>query len=120
MLFGGYEDGSIIQYDIRSSKLVREYKVGLEPILAMDVRPNFDAVVCGGGDENVYKVVSADGLALYQSCDALQESIKVPIGSPGTSAIKYRADGKLLITGHWDNTVRAFDQKRLKPLGIFG
>lgn len=36
----------------------------------------------------------------------------------GTSCVRYRSDGRLLVSTHWDYTVRIFDQKRLKPLAI--
>lgn len=36
----------------------------------------------------------------------------------GTSCVRYRPDGRLLVSTHWDYTVRIYDQKRLKPLAI--
>ena len=36
----------------------------------------------------------------------------------GTSCIRHRSDGRLVVSTHWDYTVRIFDQKRLKPLAI--
>jgi WD40 repeat protein len=38
----------------------------------------------------------------------------------GTSSIKYRCDGRLLVSGHWDNSVRVWEAKtsRLKPLAV--
>ena len=43
---------------------------------------------------------------------------KSTIATEGSSSTSYRSDGKLLVTGHWDNTVRLFDAKKLKPLAL--
>jgi WD40 repeat protein len=32
--------------------------------------------------------------------------------------MRFRPDGRVLVSAHWDHTVRVFDQKRLKPLAI--
>lgn len=37
---------------------------------------------------------------------------------PGTSCIRYRTDGRIMASGHWDNSIRIFDAKRLKPLAV--
>eukprot|EP01038_Epipyxis_sp_PR26KG_P007733 gene7733-10508_t len=36
----------------------------------------------------------------------------------GTSSIKYRNDGRIIVSGHWDATIRIYDQKKLKPLAV--
>lgn len=36
----------------------------------------------------------------------------------GTGCVKYRSDGRIIVSAHWDGTVRVFDQKRLKPLAV--
>jgi hypothetical protein len=40
------------------------------------------------------------------------------VGAAGTSTARYRQDGRLLATAHWDYTVRLFDRKHLKPLAV--
>ncbi len=32
--------------------------------------------------------------------------------------MKFRCDGKLFVSGHWDGTVRLYDSKKFKPLAI--
>ena len=36
----------------------------------------------------------------------------------GTGCVRYRSDGRIIVSTHWDGSVRVFDQKRLKPLAI--
>lgn len=36
----------------------------------------------------------------------------------GCSSCRYRGDARILVSGHWDHTVRIFDTKRLKPLAV--
>lgn len=46
------------------------------------------------------------------------KSMQVQHPSAGTSSVALRGDGKLLASGHWDNTVRVFDTKALRPLAV--
>lgn len=36
----------------------------------------------------------------------------------GTGAIKYRDDGRIVVSTHWDNSVRIFKSKKMKPLAV--
>lgn len=36
----------------------------------------------------------------------------------GTSCARYRSDGRILVTAHWDHAVRVYDRKHLKPLAV--
>jgi WD40 repeat protein len=36
----------------------------------------------------------------------------------GVSSISLRSDEKVVVSGHWDNTVRLYDRKKLKCLAI--
>ena len=36
----------------------------------------------------------------------------------GTSSIRHRSDGRIVVTGHWDNSFRIYDTKRMKPLAV--
>lgn len=120
-VFGGYEDGSIAQYDLRTGNVVRDYKKGLEPVLAMDLKPSMDTLMFGGGDEHMTKLMIEDSKSVYEDSSlAFAETQTVTLAAPGTSSIKYRCDGRIIVSGHWDNTMRIFDQKKLKPLAVIG
>jgi len=81
-------------------------------------------VTTGGGDASLQRTVLSNsiqhepdpkGMVGNMVLDSM-DSVNLP--HPGTSCVRYRSDGRLLVSTHWDYTVRIFDQKRLKPLAI--
>ena len=40
------------------------------------------------------------------------------ISNPGVGCVRFRPDGKLLVTGGWDGRVRAFGGKKQSPLVV--
>jgi WD40 repeat protein len=54
----------------------------------------------------------AKSVQLYSSQSALVTKTK------GCNSCRYRGDGRILVSAHWDNTVRIFDTKHLKPLAV--
>lgn len=54
----------------------------------------------------------------HHSITASTNLIRVPTLFAGTASVAVRADARVLLSGHWDGTVRLFDTKRLKPLAI--
>uniref|UniRef100_A0A8C2KIW8 Guanine nucleotide binding protein (G protein), beta polypeptide 1-like n=1 Tax=Cyprinus carpio TaxID=7962 RepID=A0A8C2KIW8_CYPCA len=42
----------------------------------------------------------------------------VQMTNPGVSQLRIRADGKILATAGWDNNIRVFGLKKLKPLAV--
>ncbi|XP_059404674.1 guanine nucleotide-binding protein subunit beta-like protein 1 [Carassius carassius] len=49
---------------------------------------------------------------MWQMHDSIQMT------NPGVSQLRIRADGKILATAGWDNNIRVFGWKKLKPLAV--
>lgn len=63
----------------------------------------------------------SDNNVLIQDTKLRKEDLnfcKHILPTEGTSSSRYRPDGRILLTGHWDNTVRLYDAVKLKPLAI--
>ncbi|RXN30804.1 guanine nucleotide-binding subunit beta 1 isoform X3 [Labeo rohita] len=51
-------------------------------------------------------------MKIWQMHDSVQMT------NPGVSQLRVRADGKILATAGWDNNIRVFGWKKLKPLAV--
>ncbi len=52
------------------------------------------------------------------TCVSLQMHDSVQMTNPGVSQLCIRADGKILATAGWDDNIRVFGGKKLKPLAV--
>eukprot|EP00607_Mallomonas_marina_P005996 CAMPEP_0182426864 /NCGR_PEP_ID=MMETSP1167-20130531/13382_1 /TAXON_ID=2988 /ORGANISM="Mallomonas Sp, Strain CCMP3275" /LENGTH=412 /DNA_ID=CAMNT_0024608593 /DNA_START=14 /DNA_END=1249 /DNA_ORIENTATION=- len=102
-----------------------------------------DRVVSGGADDTVNQLLmttreshcsssSGDaGTGVSDADEAGGESVSqetsphrldvthtISVPTPGVGAVRYRCDGKLIVTANWDSTVRIYSSKRMKPLAI--
>mmetsp|Transcript_28162 Transcript_28162/g.27010 ORF Transcript_28162/g.27010 Transcript_28162/m.27010 type:complete len:410 (+) Transcript_28162:142-1371(+) len=131
-LLAGYEDGSISCFDIRTLRSVHNIRPHQEPTMTMDLSPNGQYLASGGGDENLsivhFNSIVLDPLKenltegvnqsniMHNSTMEIKDCKKLP--TKGVSSVKYRSDGRILVSGHWDNSVRIFDTKRMKPIAV--
>jgi len=133
----GLEDGSLAAVDLRAARQVGAVATSAEqqveyvplhdkqPIMAMDVSPDGKTLLTAGADARIV-FTAADSSAAAGVFDAAptpclvhipEKTITLP--SSGTSSVKYRTDGRIVVSAHWDNTVRIFDAKKaMRPLAV--
>lgn len=131
-LLAGYEDGSISCFDIRTLRSVHNIRPHQEPTMTMDLSPDGQCLSSGGGDDKLsivqFKSIDTEKNNLSEDIQQsdmknssmtimeTRDSKKLPV--KGVSSVKYRNDGRILISGHWDNSVRIFDTKRMKSIAV--
>lgn len=113
-LFAGFESGNITSYDLRTRRPVGQFCDHTEPVMALDTHvPSHGKfpinIVSGGAGKNLY---------LHQQSDSKTKTRSALMRKPGVGCTKIRNDGRILVSGHWDNSVRIFSTKKLKPLAI--
>lgn len=136
----GLEDGSLTAIDLRMNRKadadsgriddpVTSQNVALhdkQPLMCIDASPDGTSVLTGGADQSIHYTskLSQEQCEKYQNT-VYPSIIPVPekratLNRPGTSSIKYRPDGRIVVSAHWDHTVRIFDPKKspLRPLAV--
>ena len=134
----GLEDGTLAAVDLRAARQVGANATSAEqrleqvplhdkqPIMAMDVSPDGKTLLTAGADACIHYTTAATAPAVsaFNSSPPAPSLIQVPDKSTnlpnlGTSSVKYRADGRIAVSGHWDSTVRIFDAKKaMRPLAV--
>ncbi|KYR00102.1 guanine nucleotide-binding protein subunit beta-like protein 1 [Tieghemostelium lacteum] len=116
-LLSGYENGSIVLWDIRQpDKLLYTNKIHEEPVLAMDISGN--KVVSGGGDTLLCQFSITKSEDQTSNDDSFEILNKYQLPNQGISEIKIRPDKKIIATAGWDHRVRIFNFKKHTPLAI--
>jgi len=106
-----------------------------EPLMAMDMHPSNHSLVTGSADSNLGRLhfsgtggnegsedtpgITAEGSSNKAGKEVKKDFTGIP--TPGTSSVKFRADGRILLSGHWDGTVRLWEVKKklnLKPVAV--
>ncbi|KAJ1421128.1 WD40-repeat-containing domain protein [Ochromonadaceae sp. CCMP2298] len=119
VLLAGYEDGCLYAFDARRPDCaVCVLKLHSEPVFALAVSscPEYESKGAGAGTGTAGADTAGAGTGAWSM--VLQAAGSVSLKQPGTSCARYRSDGRLLASAHWDCSVRIFDRKRLKPLAI--
>ena len=121
-------------------------KLHSEPIFALNISPDGTNIVTGGGDSsifrtrihtksyhNVYNIHNKNNhnnmynidkkedvfeITNNNQDDILDVINEIPLKHSGTSCIRHRSDGRMIVSGHWDSSIRIFDQKLMKPIAI--
>lgn len=111
LLLAGYEDGSILLWDVTQRLLLSQTKVHPEPIMCLTFDPTRLKGVSGSSNSELscWRVEGQNNLQLQDS---------VTLVNPGVSQMCLRDDGKLLASAGWDHRVRLFGWKRLRPLAV--
>ncbi|XP_062874354.1 guanine nucleotide-binding protein subunit beta-like protein 1 [Trichomycterus rosablanca] len=111
LLCAGYEDGSLVIWDVSQRRPLSSLKVHPEPVMCLDFDVGRQKGV-SGSSENILSAWTLDGQ------QNLQMQASVTLTNPGLSHLCIRDDGKILATAGWDGNVRVFAWKKLKPLAV--
>uniref|UniRef100_A0A3B4AIP7 Uncharacterized protein n=1 Tax=Periophthalmus magnuspinnatus TaxID=409849 RepID=A0A3B4AIP7_9GOBI len=113
LLLAGYEDGSVLLWDVTQRSKLSQAKAHPEPVMCLTFDPTHLKGISGSSDSKLSSwIVDNSSLVVSQ----LQDS--VTLVNPGVSQMCLRDDGKLLASAGWDHRVRLFGWKRLKPLAV--
>lgn len=108
----GYENGSILLWDCVNCSTVSKLSCHNEPVMCLDFDENHKQSGVSGSAE--------DHLLVWKLDDKLNLLVKekIKLTNPGVSSIRIRPDGKIVIVGCWDSSVRLFSWRTLKPLAV--
>nr|XP_042697480.1 guanine nucleotide-binding protein subunit beta-like protein 1 isoform X3 [Chrysemys picta bellii] len=110
-LLAGYEDGSVILWNLSGGKILSRLACHQEPVMSLDFDSEKTKGVSGSSEE-VLTVWSLDE----------QQNLKVQkthkLVNAGIADVAIRQDKKILATAGWDHRIRIFGWKKLKPLAI--
>ncbi|POI32887.1 hypothetical protein CIB84_003361 [Bambusicola thoracicus] len=110
-LLAGYEDGSVLLWNLSMGKVLSQLICHQEPVMSLD----FDSEKAKGISGSSEKVLSIWSLNEQQN---LQVQKTHRLVNAGISDITIRPDKKILATAGWDHRIRIFGWKKLKPLAV--
>ncbi|KAL6114667.1 gnb1l [Pungitius sinensis] len=111
LLVAGYEDGSLLLWDVTQRSALSRVKAHPEPVMCL----TFDLQGLRGVSGSSEKRLSAWMLDRQNN---LQLQDYVALVNPGVSQLCVRGDGRLLASAGWDHRVRVFGWKKLRPLAV--
>ena len=109
-LLTGYEDGSIVLWDLRQNKMMDKLKVHQDAVMCMDFSGTLNKGYSGSVNEDIYSWTVSD--------NKLATSISVKTTNAGFNDTLVRKDGKIVVLTGWDGNIRIFGAKKLKPLAV--
>ncbi|KAG7222080.1 hypothetical protein INR49_016650 [Caranx melampygus] len=111
LLLAGYEDGSLLLWDVTQRSMLSQTKAHPEPVMCLAFDPHRLRGISGSSEKNL-----SSWMLDRQNNLQLQEC--VTLVNPGVSQLSLREDGKLLASAGWDHRVRVFGWKKLRPLAV--
>ncbi|KFQ91890.1 Guanine nucleotide-binding protein subunit beta-like 1 [Nipponia nippon] len=111
LLLAGYEDGSVVLWNLSMGKALSQLVCHQEPVMSLD----FDSEKAKGISGSSEKVLSIWSLNEQQNLQVYKTHKLV---NAGISDITIRPDKKILATAGWDHRIRIFGWKKLKPLAV--
>ena len=126
IIVAGYEDGSIICWDIfQRTILFCAKRLFTEPVMGLDaivVRNESEIFVHGVASSAKEEVIKWKGCLHVDRIESPSNNFTVlktiSLLNAGVSCVSIRHDKKIFATGGWDNTVRLFSWKTAKPLAV--
>uniref|UniRef100_H3DH85 Guanine nucleotide binding protein (G protein), beta polypeptide 1-like n=1 Tax=Tetraodon nigroviridis TaxID=99883 RepID=H3DH85_TETNG len=112
LLLAGYEDGSLLLWEVTQRSKVSSAKAHPEPVMCL----TFDTERLRGISGSSEKKLASWILDRQSEPPDLQDS--VALVNPGVSQLRLRGDRKLLASAGWDHRVRIFGWKKLQPLAV--
>ncbi|XP_034027006.1 guanine nucleotide-binding protein subunit beta-like protein 1 [Thalassophryne amazonica] len=111
LLFAGYEDGSLLLWDVAQRSKLSQITAHPEPVMCMTFDTKRLRGVSGSSDKNLSTwMLDRQNNLQIQDC--------VTLVNPGVSQLCIREDSKLLALAGWDHRVRVFGWKKLQPLAV--
>ncbi|XP_027888962.1 guanine nucleotide-binding protein subunit beta-like protein 1 [Xiphophorus couchianus] len=111
LLLAGYEDGSLLLWDVTQRSELSRVKAHPEPVMCLTFDPGRLRGVSGSCEKKLSSWM-LDGQNHIQLQDC------VTLVNPGISQLCVRSDGRLLASAGWDHRVRVFGWKKLQPLAV--
>ncbi|XP_060997298.1 guanine nucleotide-binding protein subunit beta-like protein 1 isoform X3 [Dama dama] len=111
LLLAGYEDGSLVLWDVSTRKVCSRVACHSEPVMGLALDPRRARGVSGSA-EKALAVWSLEGQ------QALQVRGTHELTNPGIADVKIRPDSKILATAGWDHRVRVFQWRTMRPLAV--
>ncbi|XP_068994927.1 guanine nucleotide-binding protein subunit beta-like protein 1 [Embiotoca jacksoni] len=111
LLLAGYEDGSLLLWDVTQRSKLSQVKAHPEPVMCLTFDTERLRGVSGSSEEKLSSWM-LDGQK------KLQLQGDVTLVNSGVSQLCIREDGKLLASAGWDHRVRVFGWKKLRPLAV--
>ncbi|XP_070190290.1 guanine nucleotide-binding protein subunit beta-like protein 1 [Littorina saxatilis] len=111
-LLVGYESGKMILWDIGTGKIQHQAPVHADAVMCMAYSsPEFNKGLSGSVDEMLVAwSITEDG--------EIQTVNKLESTNAGFNDVKIRPDDRIAVTAGWDNNIRVFNMKSLRPLAI--
>ncbi|XP_019362513.1 PREDICTED: guanine nucleotide-binding protein subunit beta-like protein 1 isoform X1 [Gavialis gangeticus] len=110
-LMAGYEDGSVILWNLSMGKMLSRLACHQEPVMSLD----FDSEKAKGVSGSSEKVLSVWSLDEQQNLKVHKTHELI---NSGISDVTIRQDRKILATAGWDYRIRIFGWKKMKPLAV--
>ena len=111
LLLTGYENGRIVLWNTELGTEIDSLAEHTEAVMCMDYSEILQRGISGSVDEQllVWNITQDDKLAVFT---------RIQITNPGINCVRFRDDGKIVLTGGWDGQVRIYSGKTLRPLAV--
>ena len=118
---GMSHSGIISLWDLSGSRVIKEFKANKDWLYACCFSPDGNRLISVGGDSylKVWDVPGGNLIVSLPVPPLSANSAHTPGGYGGISSCTFSHDGRFILLGCWDCSVRLWDASELKPLCIF-
>ena len=112
VLIAGYEDGSILLWDVEKRSVLCSLKLFDDPIMALCFDFKTMKFLATSATNSLKVIKIEENFTKMELLRTIDTQYK------GSSAIKLRNDNKLVFIGGWDGKVRVYNWKNMKLLAV--
>nr|XP_054749397.1 guanine nucleotide-binding protein subunit beta-like protein 1 [Lytechinus pictus] len=107
----GYENGSVVVWNLSSCCIESENKLHQEPVMCTEYCSESNRGISGSSTDQLvsWSMTSQGEITLDK---------EITLTNPGVASLSLRDDKKILVSGGWDSRVRVWTWKKLKPLAV--